>query len=141
MIDRIAPIGSPSPASPGAAERSDDNQLAIAVGGAIVTALTERGPVGTSLPQIANDALRALSSGAGPVGDAQLERAVLDFARDAKAFAIGHADRGPEDVRVVLDEALKVGGAGVDQLGGLGFGPADIATTIFERASAHLQTF
>lgn len=97
-------------------------------------------PVGVPLREVAGGVARALGQGADPVSAARLEGATLDFAREAKAFAIGHAPAGPGAIREALDAALDAGAAQADRLSPILSGPAERITTIFEGATAHLRT-
>lgn len=136
MIERIASAA----LTPGMA--AAQLSLVRTGGGAVVDALTRGDPIGTPLRAIAGEVAATLAAAAGrtdPVGIAQMERAVLDFAREAKAFAIGHADRGPAAVRDALDDAVTQGAAAADRAP-CGFDRGDHAIAALTHAAACLQT-
>jgi hypothetical protein len=131
-------------ATSGAASGADAAASVRAGGAALLDALTGGNPIGTPLREIALQIAGVVSDGlanaGGPVGAAQLERAVLDFGREAKAFAIGHADRGGENVRAALDDALLGGAADAHRLAATAsFTAVDHASLVFENAAARLQ--
>ena len=134
MIDRIS---SAAPAALAPESGVDAVSLARRTGGAMLDALTGGTPIGAPLREIAGAAASALSVATGrtdPVGVAQLERAALDFGREAKAFAIGHAELGPATVRSALNAALTE--AEATGFPAAGFDAVDHAVSVFERAAA-----
>jgi hypothetical protein len=136
MIDRIGSLGALAPAL----ATPLNTAPARLAGTALVDALTAADPIGTPLRAFAGEVAGALAQAIGrtdPVGSAELDRATLDFAREAKAFAIGHGDRGPDGVRAALTEALARGEGDAAALPGAD--PLGQAVTLFTRAAAHLQ--
>ncbi|PZU79336.1 MAG: hypothetical protein DI530_08835 [Sphingomonas sp.] len=136
MIDRIGSLG----ALPPALGTPLDTAPARAGAAALVDALTAADPIGTPLRALAGDAAATIAQAIGrtdPVGTAELDRATLDFAREAKAFAIGHGERGTAGVRAALAEALALGEGDASALPGAD--PLGQAVTLFTRAAAHLR--
>lgn len=136
MIDRIGSLGALTPAL----GTPLDTAPARLAGTALIDALTGANPIGTPLRALAGDAAATMAQAIGrsdPVGTAELDRATLDFAREAKAFAIGHGDRGPAEVRAALAEALARGEGDAGALPGAD--PLGQAVTLFTRTAAHLR--
>lgn len=114
-----------------------------AAGVALLDALRLDAPVGVPLREVAGGVAARFGAGFGggadPVSAARLEGATLDFAREAKAFAIGREAAGPEAVRDALNAALDTGAMQADRLSAVASAPGDRITTIFEGATAHLR--
>lgn len=115
-----------------------------AAGATLLDALHPDAPVGVPLREVAASVAAELGRGADPVSAARLEGATLDFAREAKAFAIGHAPAGSGAIRDALDAALDAGAAQAERLSPILSAvlpsSAERITTIFEGATAHLRT-
>jgi len=132
MMDQLSPISATAPAGGLAAPAGIAPRAA---GEALAEAIRPDSPLGTDLRALAGAATAALGQGASPVATARLERAVLDFAREAKAHAVGH---GGDGTRAALADALDAGSAAAERLAPLGMDETERAVALFEGATAHL---
>lgn len=129
MIDRIS-LGSHSGIG------ASDLQK-VAEPAAIAHGLASALGLGAPLRELSS-ATAAQIGGGSPVASASLERAVLDFGREAKAFTIGHPDLDTGQREARLGEAITAGAAHAAALPDT-FTSVDRATALFERAAQHLS--
>ncbi len=94
------------------------------------------GALGTSVKGLSEMLVEALGRARDRVGSAQLEFAMLDFAREAKALAIGNPDAAGDDIGMIVDKAIDSGTASLGALPDVGLTPIDRATAFFA-AAAH----
>lgn len=75
-----------------------------------------------------------------PLGSVALERAALEFGREARSLLIGHPDRAPSELAQALANARQAGlEAATASLAG--HGSTDRAVAAFEAATADLSRF
>jgi hypothetical protein len=137
MIERISSSSFQpgAPALAGSAEKAAQDAA-----GALAGALTHS-PIGTPLLQHAEATAAALGQVLGPatpVAQARLEGAILDFGREAKSFAIAHADRGAEAISTAIDDAIEAGRAAAQALPDIALTSHDRAALLFEQAAQTL---
>jgi hypothetical protein len=98
------------------------------------------GALGPSVKGLSESLVSALGQVGDRVGSAQLEGAMLDFAREAKAFAIGNPDLPATDRDACITSAIDAGVAKSNALPDVGLSPLDHAVTIFAEAAQSLAT-
>jgi hypothetical protein len=118
-----------------------DNGAAISAGLTEIAraAITIDGALGATVKGFSETLVNALNGAGNRVGGAQLESAMLDFAREAKALAIGNPDATGDDVRMIVNAAIDAGAAKSDSLPDVGLTLLDRATTFFAEAAHRLS--
>jgi hypothetical protein len=130
-----SPIGRQAAAGPSAS-----SSLASLLGEAALKTARIDGPLVASVKVLSDAVVSAVGGADNRVGSAQLEGAMVDFAREARALMIGNPDLSAASRNAAVTNAIEAGARRSDSLPSVGLSALDHAITLFEEASRSLSS-